>query len=229
MYLANILIALSLLSAVSCQKSTTEPINTYDYYPLEIGRFIIYDVAETNYSAGQPKPTLIKRQEKDEVDRILEAKENTTTYIIARYQRKSVTDYWQKTKEYAITKSPDKILTNLDNQTVFSMVFPVDPNLKWNGNTYNNQDAQNFQYADINQPTQAGGYTFDNGLTVIERRDSSIINKYQTYKQYALGVGLVSDEQTAYEYCQDNNCIGDYIIESGYYKTRVLNSYGKVE
>tara|TARA_R110002124_G_scaffold169757_1_gene337370 strand:- start:691 stop:1281 length:591 start_codon:yes stop_codon:yes gene_type:complete len=196
---------------------------------LEIGHYIIYDVHETIYSAGQATPAVNVRQEKDEVDRILDKSEFSTTYIIARYQRKSPTENWQKTKEFTITKSPDKILTNLDNRTVFSLVFPMDLNLKWNGNTYNNQDPQNFKYSEINQPIDVGSLKFTNGVTVIEKEDSSIINKYQTIKQYALGVGLVSAEQTAIEYCQDDHCIGDYIIESGFRTSRIINSYNEIK
>ncbi|WP_025763177.1 hypothetical protein [Dyadobacter tibetensis] len=209
----------------SCEKENTAPIDHYAYYPLEIGSSQTYQVDETIYSAGQKDPVIKTWQEKDEVNRITERTEFTTTYIVSRYQRNTPNDYWQKVKEFAITKSPDKLLTNLDNQTIVSLVFPVDPNLRWNGNLYNNQDERKYRYESIHQPLTLGELSFDNSLTVVERRDSSFINKYVGVKKYALGVGLVSDEQINIEYCQDTDCIGDYIIESGSLKTRTILSY----
>ncbi|PWJ60325.1 hypothetical protein CLV98_101506 [Dyadobacter jejuensis] len=210
----------------ACQKDDTLPIDSYAYYPLELGQYQVYQVAETTYSAGQTAPVVKTWQEKDEVSRIAEQSEFSTTYIVARYTRNSEADYWQKTKEYAITKSPDKILTNLDNQTTFSLVFPVGSGLEWNGNLYNSQDPRKYHYEDIDQPLAIGDLSFDRSLTVVERRDSSLINKYIGIKQYGLGAGLVSDQQINYEYCQDEACIGNYIIESGTHKTRTILSYG---
>jgi hypothetical protein len=213
----------------SCDKAGTDPIDSHEYYPLELGRYQIYQVQETIYSAGQTKPVITTWQEKDEVDRISSTNENVVTYIIARYKRNLATDYWQKTKEYAVTKSPDKILTNMDNQTVFSLVFPIDAKLKWNGNLYNALDAQDYQYQDINKPATIDKLTFDKTLTVQERKDTSVINRFVGLKKYALGTGLILDEQTSYEYCQDDDCIGDYIIESGSYKTRRILESGSLK
>lgn len=221
-----IIFGLLFIIILSCDKSGTEPIDSYQYYPLDLGRYQIYQVQETIYSAGQKNPIITAWQEKDEVDRISATTENAVTYIIARYKRNTANDYWQKFKEFAVTKSPDKILTNLDNQTVFSLVFPVDYKLKWNGNLYNNLDEQNYQYKDINMPSTVDKLSFEKTLTVVERRDTSIIDRYIGIKKYALGTGLIFDEQTAYEYCQDDNCIGTQTIESGSYKTRKILESG---
>ncbi len=218
-----------ILFTLSCDRTDTDPVDAYQYYPLDLGRYQIYQVEETVYSAGQKNPVITSWQEKDEVDRISATKEFETTYIIARYRRNLATDYWQKVKEYTVTKSPDKILTNIDNQTIFSLVFPPDSRIKWNGNLYNNLDAQDYQYTNIDKALTLDKLTFDKTLTVVERRDTSIINRYVGVKIYALGTGLISDEQTAYEYCQDDGCIGSGTIESGTHKTRKIIESGVLE
>ncbi len=210
----------------SCDQSETNPVDSYQYYPLELGRYQIYQVQETIYSAGQKNPVVTTWQEKDEVDRISSNADPVISYIIARYRRNVPTDYWQKLKEFAVTKSPDKILTNIDNQPILSLVFPPNATIRWNGNTYNTLDDQQYRYMDINQPGSVDKLSFENTLTVVERRDTSIIDRYIGIKKYALGAGLILDEQTAYQYCQDDDCIGEGIIESGSYKTRKIIEFG---
>jgi hypothetical protein len=231
-FLASIIAFLmlaSILALHSCNQIETDPVDVYQYYPLELGQYQVYQVEETTYSAGQAKPVISSWQEKDQVDRISSTHEHVTAFIIARYRRNTSSDYWQKFKEYTVTKSPDKILTNIDNQTIFAMVFPPDAQIKWNGNQYNNQDEEDFQYRDINQPASIDKLSFDKTLTVVERRDTSIINRYVGIKKYALGAGLILDEQTAYEYCQDDKCIGSQTIESGTHKVKKIIEFGALK
>jgi hypothetical protein len=212
--------------ALSCNNSNTDPIDVYSYFPVEVGRYQIYQVDETVYSASQKDPTVTSWQEKDEVDKILSSDQNTTTYLVARYKRSSAGDYWQKSSEYTISKSPDRILTNIDNQTIFSFIFPLDPGTTWNGNLYNNQDPQEYHYEDIGSPGSVQSLSFDKTLAVVERYDTSIIDRYVGIKKYALGTGLIQDEQTSFQYCQDTACIGSGKVESGTYKTRKIIESG---
>jgi len=210
----------------SCDNNSTEPLNVYDYFPLEIGRYQIYDVKEETYSAGVKAPVIRTYQEKDEIERMSTNSQGIPTYIFSRSTRVLSTDYWQKIKEFSVEKYPDRLLTNIDNQTFLSLVFPIDEKVTWNGNTYNNLDVENYRYQNINKPQQKGTINFDNSLTVLERKDTSIINRYIGIKQYGLGAGLISDEQTAYEYCQNDACIGSETIESGTHKTRIIIEFG---
>ena len=215
-----------LVLAESCSNDSTDPVNVYDYFPLELGRYQIYDVKEEVYAAGNKNPVIRTYQEKDEIERMSTDAQGISTYIFSRSSRNTSADYWLKVKEFSVTKYPDKLLTNIDNQTFFSLVFPIDGNMTWNGNTYNNLDSQDYRYQEINKPTNVGTLTFDKSLTVLERKDTSIVDRYVGIKQYGLGVGLISDEQTAYQYCQDDDCIGSEIIESGTHKTRKIVDFG---
>ena len=210
----------------SCDNSSTEPIDVYDYFPLEVGRYQIYNVKEEVYSAGVKDAVITSYQEKDEIESKTTDEQGISTYIFSRSTRNVSTDYWQKVKEFSVTEHPDKLLTTINNQTFLSLVFPIDSKVTWNGNTYNNLDAENYRYQDINTSKKIDTLAFDNTLTVLERKDTSIINRYVGIKQYGLGVGLISDDQTAYEYCQADDCIGTETIESGTHKIRTIVSYG---
>ena len=226
-HIKSAFVALFILSlAFSCKRGKTEPIDSYAYYPLEIGRYAIYDVQEEVYSSGQANPVKKSWQEKDEVDRMSTDKNGIPTYTFARSKRNTASESWQKVKEFTVQRFPDKLLTNIDNQTYFSLAFPTDPTVTWNGNSYNNSDERKFHYEDLGKPVQVGKQNFDRALTVIERKDTSIINRYIGIKQYGLGVGLLSDDQTALELCQTEDCIGSGKIESGTRLSRKIIEYG---
>ncbi|MCE6988227.1 hypothetical protein [Dyadobacter sp. CY323] len=211
---------------LSCDTSSTEPVDAYAYFPLEVGRYVIYNVREEIYSSGQANPVIKTSQEKDEIEEVSTNADGIATYTLSRSTRNSSSDYWQKVKEFTVQKFPDKILTSIDNQTFFSLVFPVDENITWNGNTYNNLEPREYHYENINASGTIGAQNFDKVLTVVERKDTSIINKYVGIKQYGLGIGLISDDQINYEFCQSEECIGSGKIESGTRKTRQIIEHG---
>lgn len=213
---------------VSCDNSSVDTIDPNRYGVLQEGSYIVYDVREEIYSAGKDAPDVSTWQEKDQVVSVSKENENSTAGLVARYRRDDESDYWTKVKEFRIVRSPDKLLTTIDNEAVLSLVFPVDTKVNWNGNQYNNSEPEDYRYENINLPFTISEKSFGNTLTVIERQDSSIINKYSGVKKYALDVGLVYDDQISFEYCQTPECLNSDIrkIESGYHRTKTVREFG---
>ncbi|QRR03488.1 hypothetical protein [Dyadobacter sandarakinus] len=216
-----------LAMAASCESDDTEPVVYENYFPLEVGRYAIYEVTETVYSSGQKDPVTKTWQEKDEIDRVTTSQDGMPLYTFTRSTRSTPADYWLKVKEFTAEKYPDKILTNIDNRVFYAMTFPVDPGAIWNGNVYNDGEKEDYYYEKLDTPARIGSQEFQKSLSVVERRDSSLIDKFVGIKQYALDVGLISDEQVAYEYCQNEACIGSGTIDSGTYKIRRIIEYGQ--
>ncbi|WP_159474524.1 hypothetical protein [Dyadobacter sp. 3J3] len=227
-FFKSFLYLIPLLAIQSCNDSNTDPVNTYDYFPLTVGHYMVYDVNEAVYSSGQTKPVIKAYQEKDEISSVTVNSDGSSTYIVSRSSRNTASDYWVKTKEYSINQFPDKLIFNIDNQSQVPLVFPIDSKITWNGNMYNTLDAEDYHYENINQPFTLGALSFDKSLTLIERSDTTSVIDYDLgLKRFAIGVGLIYDEQTSYEYCQATaDCIGKGIIDSGSKKTRKIIEYG---
>ncbi len=223
-YITILAIASTIL--VSCDGDDTAPFDPYSYYPLTVGHYVVYEVNQEVYSTGQAAPVVTKWQEKDEVEKMISDSAGISTYLISRSTRNTAADYWQKVKEFIVQKYPDKLLVSIDNQTFNALVFPVDTRMTWNGNAYNDLEQQDYYYETVQEPATVGDKRFDEALTVVERKDTSIINKYVTVKVYGKGVGLVSDDQTAFEFCQNEDCIGSGKVESGSHKTRKIIEFG---
>jgi len=223
-YFAVVILSL----CASCNKSNIDTIDPNRYGVLEEGSYIIYDVREENYSAGKDTPDVSSWQEKDQIVSSSKDGENSIIALAVRFKRSNDTDYWTKVKEFRITRYPDKLLTTIDNESFLSLIFPIDPRTSWNGNQYNSREAEDYRYENINTPITIGQQSFGNTLTVVERQDSSIINKYSGIKKYALDVGLVYDDQVSFEYCQTPECLNSDIrkVESGYHRTRTVKQFG---
>lgn len=225
---------LALLVVQSCSDSGTDPIAPYDYYPLSIGQFQIYQVNEEVYSSGTKEPVLKAWQEKDEVTSVNEDSSGTKVYIVSRSTRNTAAQSWQKIKEYSVRHDPDKVIVNLDNEVLMPLVFPYSPQVTWDGYKYFSLDDDDpryntkHRYEDINKPLTVNALNFDKTIKVAERTDTTGVAQFRLgYKQYAAGVGLVTDEQTNFDYLQEGGVfIGDRVIGSGTRRIRKIIEFG---
>lgn len=225
------IIILGIVSLIfsSCKNPSEPSPDPYAYLPLEPGYYTIYNVRQEVYSADKEEPIISSWQQKSRIESSNKTGDNVSEVIVGTYKRDSVNDYWRKIGESSIKRFPDRILTTSDNRTLLSLVFPINTDVQWNGNMYNNQQEEKYQYANVNEADSVSGQLFKNTLTVIERMDSSVINKYIGVKKYALEVGLIFDEQISFEYCQTDECLqsNSRKVESGYRIIRMLEGHGR--
>ncbi|WP_221394032.1 hypothetical protein [Dyadobacter sp. NIV53] len=230
-----------LLAFQSCHSPDTEPVNPYDYFPLEVGSFQVYSVTEEVYSAGQKAPTVKMWYEKNEIIRMNKDSDVGSTFTVSHSVRNNPSDYWQKIKEYSVQSSPDKIIQNQDNEIFTSLVFPYSPTVQWDGYQYFNMDKNDprkgylFHYEDLNQPVTIDSIKFDRTLKVSERSDTTFKSDSSSrefyrlgFKQYAIGVGMIADVQADFEYLQENGeFIGYRIIGSGTRRIKKIIAFGR--
>lgn len=220
-------ILLGVIVISGCDSGDKDPVNDYDYFPLRLGHSLVYRLTETRYSAGNPEPVISTWLEKDEAIRRTESLDGFPVFTFARSRRNNPADAWQKVKEYTVTQYPDKYLRSIDNVTTAPMVFPVRSTTSWNINAYNSLYREDCYYDYINEPRTIGGLEFKNTIQVTGRDSGgdTIVAYNLGYSQYALKVGLIYDEQTDYEYCQEGNCLGQKKIASGISTIRELIDY----
>ncbi|WP_159474521.1 hypothetical protein [Dyadobacter sp. 3J3] len=219
----------------SCNNDETEPTNSYDYYPLEVGQISIYEIKETVYSAGQKDPAINSWQEKEEINSVITNSRGIPTYLISTSRRDNSSSYWQKIKQQTVEQYPDKIVQNIDNELIVPMIFPIDKSLEWNGyiylnlNTTDNRYGNNFNYENLGEPFNTGLTTFEKTLKVVERVDTSGLTKYNfASKHYANGVGLIIEQQADFDYLQINGELSGYkVISSGKRRTKRLIEYSQ--
>jgi hypothetical protein len=88
-------------------------------------------------------------------------------------------------------------------------------------------DQDEYEIITFQQPFSAGGITFEKAVTVQhENNEDFIVFLDQRKEVYARNVGLIYKEITALNYCVEDNCRGQEIIESGTVYKQELIEYG---
>lgn len=213
------IVFIGIASGCSDKESTPE----WNYFPLNEGEYRIYDVSESIHTAGMDEILLLRKEEKHVITKVdKESTNNISKAEVVVYSRTDQNESWKLTGTYMTEKKPDQALVIKDGYTVVPLQFPISIGRSWDGNIYNNLEKTNFSITEIRTPYKEWGNT----IKILKREKSTLIDYFNSYQRYAHGVGLVYEEDTAYEYCQSDACIGQYKIESGYSKISLLIDYG---
>ncbi|RIY13819.1 hypothetical protein D0T11_01690 [Hymenobacter rubripertinctus] len=155
-----------------CQDtSEVEPFTGPEYYPLAVGSYRIYDVADTAWANN--KPTVSRFQFREQVDTELTPDATgQSVYRLIRSRRPTATDAWRVDSVFTVTVGERAVTEQFNNRRTVALVFPVREGRVWNINAFNSQDsvtASNRLYSRVGQPfsVQRNGktYGYDNSLT----------------------------------------------------------------
>ena len=216
-----------MVSLIACNPSETPlPDTGYSYFPLEVGRFVIYDVVETNYSLTSAA-NIKAYQLKESIASKFTDLSGQESYKIERSKRISATAAWQPDSIFTAQLTADKAVKTEGNQSYIKILFPVRKGQKWNGNLLNIQNTANYEIDDVAKSIKIGNTNFENVLSVKQKNDSSSVSLDKRSEFFAQNIGLIYKESTQVFYCYENACLGKGKIDYGTSKILKINSYGK--
>lgn len=200
------LIGLGLLISTSCDKTEQVQLDYgYDYYPIQTGNFVTYQVDSFFYSdASYPVITIdtISFQLKEYIDSSFKDNENRDAYRIIRYRRPDASSQWKTDRIWSVVKTPNTVIKNEDDLHFVKLIFPISNGLTWAGNSLIVTDGQNeylkdwtYTYQNINQSLTINSFSFDSSLTVKQIDEENLIEKKYCVEQYAKNIGLVFKEE----------------------------------
>lgn len=205
-----ILIFAGLLFLISCDE-TTENIDIdygYDYYPVEIGKYIIYDVDSITYdpSANVTLIDTTSYQAKEEIVDTTLDNEGRTVYVIHYSTRNDANVAWQLENVYTTVVTSEWVERTEENLRFVKLLFPQRVDDTWDGNRYFAEENilvmvrgetlelfKNWNSAIIDKgsSTTIGAFTFDDVLTIRHADDENLIEKRFVEEKYARTVGLI--------------------------------------
>ncbi len=197
----------------------------FDYQPLEIGLFWIYDVDQTTYFG-----------ENDSEDEQFFYRDLVRTFYLngAREQvfvinRAKSTDKinWTTQVEYTLLRREFRLLRTTENQTLVNLVFPPDLGKIWDGNIYRNQKEDEFEIDSVGNKIAGGGSSDTIVRVNQEDSDDQITYRDIRYEVFEKGVGMIEKYDEVITYCSRNDCLGKKIIDSGSEVYMKLVDYGK--
>ncbi len=182
--------SLAIFILFACKK---DPVPKYhhEYFGLEEGRFVVYDVMEIDHDQALAQHDTTIYQLKTYWGQTYEDNLGRDAREFFRFKRNSPTDSWVMSDLW--TGIIDGIRAELieENQRVVKLVFAPTLSKVWDANAYNLDDEQECYYRELHQDTTLNSIFVDSTLVVEQESYYNLIDSVRKYEVYQKGVGLV--------------------------------------
>jgi len=204
--LLNILIALvGTFGIISCNESKDVGPETvgYDYYPLEVGQFRIYDVEEIRYLITGFDTSVYQLREII-LDTIQSA--NQTTYLLRRDVRENAQDNWESDSIWTVARAFNYLSITENNIPLVKLTFPVNIGNQWDGNGLSSRAEQLYRYQQVESSMIDSIQTDDHVRVIIENVEENITGVDLRSEVYVRGIGLVEKDFLTQKKCTASDC-----------------------
>ena len=234
MYKNSLLPLLLILLFTSCKKEseTYDSGSLPDYFPLQVGKFISYELDSTVFLNFGKQKEVVSYQVKDLVDAEIKDNIGRLSYRIIRFSRKNASDPWIANNTFMATPTDKSIEFVENNLRYIKLILPVIVDKSWRGNSFIDTytpgndmrylDNWDYVYDSVSTPLSINSFNFENSLKVFQR-DEEIGNpliagtpyaeKTYSVEKYAKGVGLVYREFLHWEYQGNTESYSGYGVK----------------
>jgi hypothetical protein len=186
-----ILVVLLAIFFSGCREQVAPPDFGFEYFGLEEGRFVTYEVTNIFHDAAVNTNDTSKYILKTVVGEPIIDNEGREANKFFRYSYDIETEelFDQRVWTGIIADSRGELVE--ENQRIIRLVFAVRPGKTWNINAFNPMEAETAEYMDLHVPKSFGGKFLDSTTTVLYEDFFSLVDYIKKYDVYAKGVGLV--------------------------------------
>ena len=213
------------LMLASCKKETEtfQTASVSDYFPMQVGKYITYDLDSTLFTAFGQTKTVVHYQAQDRVDAQIVDNMGRPSYRIVRYIRKNEMQPWVANNTFLVTLTENSVEYNENNLRFIKLRLPVIQDFSWKGNSYlptnpylsydfSDADFMNgwdYIYDSIGVPLTINTVTIDSTLKVaqIDYTNNNPVSQPDGYaertysvEKYGKGIGLIYKEFLHWEY-----------------------------
>ncbi|MEM8524080.1 MAG: hypothetical protein AAGG68_05540 [Bacteroidota bacterium] len=196
----------------ACKEETLSPKEVqvgYEYYPLEVGKFLTYQVDSIVFDTVgtevfvDTSSTLVREAIVDSY----EGEQGQEIFAIERSERKGEEEEWEIKDVYATYRTDAQAVRTEENLTFIKMIFPVSRGKNWEGVGFDKgkrviiagESIEMFKnwesvVSKVGEPLFLGNFAFDDVTTIEVARDTNAIELRSGFEQYAKGIGLVYRE-----------------------------------
>lgn len=207
-----LLMVLGVFSFVACDDDVidqTEVDFGYDYFPLEIGKFIEYEVDSIIYDPLQGGIAVDSSRTyvREEISDSFEDAVGNEIFTIERSERSDSTQAWYLTDVWSAFNTETESIRREENLEFIKMIFPVRDRRDWDaipfdeeleievaGETIKMFKNWESEMEDVDVSETINGISFENVATVTLADDENIVEYRYGIEKYARGVGLVYRE-----------------------------------
>ena len=164
----------------------------FDYFPIQEGAFVEYEVLEIYHDVNvSPQHDTTRYRLKTKVGE--EFADNTgrpvRKFFQLRYDLQTGDLIGQRVWTIVVDGGRGEVVE--ENQRKVKMVFSVKNAVEWNVNAFNPFSRQDVYYSNVGESQSINSFTFDETAKVNYEDFSSLVDHRKKYEVYARGVGLV--------------------------------------
>jgi len=178
----------------SCDKffNTPSPLQHRDYFPLNSGSYIEYDVMEiTHDELSSIKSDTSRYLLRCEIQDSFMDNSGRIAWEYVRFKRSNTNQNWTQSDLWTINLADNKAQTVEENQRMVKLVFPIGPLTLWDANQFNTDPKLTCRYDKIHEPLTMNGFSFDSTLRVEQENSRNLLIFRRKYEVYANKVGLI--------------------------------------
>jgi hypothetical protein len=231
--LPALLILIVSVSFFACKKTTSAGADaSTKYFPLQMGKYVVYNVDSTFYVDTNCKTTDHISQIRYSVTDTFRDNMNRLSYLMNVYTRANATATWQTQTVIYVTPTASDVETVQDGLRFIKLYFPILTTDTWKGNSYiNTADTANMLYANTwtymyqnyGQSFNNGAVNYSNTVTVLQDDESQYATGtdtgaaniiYRTYAReiYAANIGMVYKQITHYVVPDSTKCKSGFSV-----------------
>lgn len=205
-FVAISLMVLFLFSGCNESKEIEDTYLGYDFFPVEMGRFSIYEVEETQFliSGFDTSYYFLKETLFDTI-----SVAGGVSYLLKREVRFSQEEPWRLDSLSLVTQRPTYLSRNENNIEEIKLAFPVKVGKNWDANGLNNRTPATRFYEAADSIVIDSLALKDHIRVVLADIEPNITGVDMREEIYVRGIGLVQKNYLTQTNCTSSNCAED--------------------
>lgn len=214
---------------ISCKKDpkTVPTVDLgYNYFPEEVGSYIIYEVDSIAYDDKSNVRDTTRYLLKEVIESVFTDNSGRPTLRIERY-KKMYNDSipydamaWVGPKVWHANRTSTTAEKVEENIRFIKLAFPAEEGKEWDGNTFNTLGEKYYEIMSVDEPETVNSMYFDSVVFIQQYKQIDFIEYINEYEKYARNVGLIYK-------VRDSLYDGGTPDTIGYTYTQKIVAYGK--
>jgi hypothetical protein len=225
-YLLFSIIATSAFTACSTQTLDPSEVNLgVDFFPLEVGRYVDYQVENIEYRTITD-PDTNRYQIRELIASEFTDINGAPAFRLERFIRATASNPWTLDSVWVAKRTANQAILIQSNIPLVKLTFPPEEQKPWDGNILNGLDQNLYEITDLNKAFTIDTFNFAKTLKVVQSNDSSLVSMDRRNEIYAANVGLIYKDSTVVTFCVTTpECFTQ--IETGRKSVQRVIGYGK--
>lgn len=201
----------------------------YDYFPLAVDDYRLYQVQEINYNVDGSIDTSNYQLMEIVTDESVSAGE--TSFRLDRYRRVLETDPWIIDSVWSARINTYQAIVVENNVPIIKLSFPVYEDRHWDGNAMNAREFDEFKMINVGSTYLVDDKEYPNSLEMFKEKKLDpiqITNDDYHLEVFSKNIGLIYKLDIDKIYCNPVDCIEPGVIEQGKVVEQKLLEVGKI-